>query len=76
MAIFQRLKSAKGTQAFSKKDFTMMIRNTLNVKDGRVIQDYQDHLCDLGWVVLNYQTFKYSIVREPGELAQEGADRS
>jgi len=66
LAVFERLRSAKGDQNFTKRAFSTAIRTTLQVKDPRTIQGYVDQICALGWINFDYhKTLGYSIVRTP-----------
>ena len=73
LAVFERLRSAKGDRNFTRREFDTAIRTTLHVKDPRTIQGYVDQICELGWVDFDYhKTLGYSIVRAPSRRGEGG----
>lgn len=73
LAVFERLRSAKGDRNFARREFVTAIRTTLHVKDPRTVQGYVDQICELGWVDFDYhKTLGYSIVRAPSRRVEGG----
>ncbi len=71
LAVFDRLRGARGDRNFNRHEFETAIRTTLDVKDPRTIQGYIDQICELGWITFDYrQTSGYSIIRPPSRRGE------